>query len=418
MPGESDLEGYAPSEVAAEACAEEEEEELLVDDEGAVQDEPAGAQDAESSLIDRIVAEMQVGVDTEVLLFCAPLYSNKAQEVLGATQEFALWLRLYNLPLRRLHTDKSREFLTRQTRAWLLQHGILPTHSEPGDPKSNGTVEGAVKMVKSLARTLVAGSELPPAIWPLAATTACALQRAKQLNLEHTALAPLGTKVLAKEPRFHGEGSDIHSKWDEWSYGGLSLSTAGAHVLVKVEGERLRFLHTRNARVPEEPPEDIMPPAAAVASLEPSSSNWEAQALPLLHSWSPLKARSLVVKWALSQGSEEVKFGLYRHGGILGRLRATHEFPRLTQVLRRLLRHYEPNVAFTSIALSTGAKAAHVDSQNAPQSLNLVLPLKMPQRGGHHWVELRDGDVVKGGVEAFKDERGLCITGPYRDCKL
>ena len=195
--------------------------------------EPSGAEAKEGAMIDRIVDELKSGVDTEVLLFCAPMFTNKSTEIRSAIQEFVLWLRLYNLPVRRVHSDRSKEFMTRQTREWFLQHNILPTFAEPGDKRSNGTAEAGVRMVKSRPRTLLAGSTLPVETWPLAATTACALQRAKQLGLQHAALAPLGTKVLAKDRKYHQERADVTSSWGEWLCGGLSPNTHNAHVLVK-----------------------------------------------------------------------------------------------------------------------------------------------------------------------------------------
>ncbi|OLQ15151.1 Transposon Ty4-H Gag-Pol polyprotein [Symbiodinium microadriaticum] len=249
--------GEGHQEEEEEEQDDEEEEVEVPEDDG--DGEPGGAAAKEGAMIDRIVDELKSGVDTEVLLFCTPMFTNKSAEIRSAIQEFVLWLRLYNLPVRRVHSDRSKEFMTRQTREWLLQHSILPTFAEPGDKRSNGTAEAGVRMVKCRTRTLLAGSTLPVETWPLAATTACALQRAKQLGLQHAALAPLGTKVLAKDRKYHQERADVTSSWSEWLYGGLSPNTHNAHVLVRVEGGKLKFLHTRSVRIPEEPPEDVMP---------------------------------------------------------------------------------------------------------------------------------------------------------------
>ena len=167
------------------------------------------------------------------------------------------------MPLRRAHTDRSKELLSRPTRAWLLQQGVIPTYGIPGDPRSNGSAEAGVRLVKSNARTLLAGSSLPLELWPQAAVTACILQRSRQLNMPASTLAPLGTPVLAKVPKHHSERADVDSSWSEWQYAGLSQTLGGGHILTKRVGERQKFLHTRNVRVPEAEPEGLFPPLEA-----------------------------------------------------------------------------------------------------------------------------------------------------------
>ena len=193
----------------------------------------AGEQDVEDALLDKVASELKAPLDTEILVFAAPTYPNRSIEVLSATQEFTLWLKKYNTPLRRVHTDRSKEFLSRPTRAWLLQQGVMPTYGTPGDPRSNGSAEAGVRLVKSNARTLLAGSGLPLELWPQAAVTACTLQRSRQLNMPASTLAPLGTPVLAKAPKRDSERADVDSSWSEWQYAGLSQVLGGGHILTK-----------------------------------------------------------------------------------------------------------------------------------------------------------------------------------------
>ena len=105
------MEGYSPSEgevarasglVAALDKSEEE-----VDLEPASAD-AAGEQDVEDALLDKVASELKAPLDTEILLFAAPAHSNRSSEVLSAIQEFTLWLKMYNMPLRRVHGPLKR----------------------------------------------------------------------------------------------------------------------------------------------------------------------------------------------------------------------------------------------------------------------------------------------------------------------
>ena len=423
----SDLNEYSPSEYAPLEPMSNAEEGEVPDDEAA---EPGSQhdRDSEANMFDRIAAEMSSELKTEVLLFAAPVFSNKSLEVLAAIQEFTLWLKSYNLPVRRAHTDKSKEFLTKHTRSWLLQNGIMPTYSVPGVPQSNGTAEAGVKLLKSHARTLIASSGLPVTLWPQATVTAAALQRAKQLGMNYAALAPLGTKVLAREPRFHQERAEMNSQWSEWQYAGLSRTTVGAHVLTRqVEGKQ-KFLHTKSVRLPEAEPEDVFPaliaepaPERRVRGEQPppnlhtaqvlDKASLEVRAQEILSTWCPVRARKLATEWALGDGGRELKFGMFRQGGMRGRFKDTDLLPHFAKLLSRLLLQYEPDATFTSLVLGVTPQLPHFDSQNDPFSSNVVLPLKMPLKGGHHWTELRRGDVVTSGIQALTDAKGSTYYG-------
>ena len=427
---DTDMEGYSPSEgevaraVGSVAALDKSEEE----DSGLVGAESSNEQDAEATLLDRIASELKAPLSTEILLFASPTYTNRSNEVLAAIQEFTLWLKMHNMPLRRVHSDRSKEFLSRPTRAWLLQQGVLPTYGIPGDPRSNGSAEAGVRLVKSNARALLAGSGLPLELWPQAAITACTLQRSRQLNMSASLIAPLGTSVLAKMPKHHSERSDVDSAWAEWQYAGLSQVLGGGHVLTKRVGEKQKFLHTKNVRVPEPEPEGLFPPLEAdvipsrrvtgkqpLPSVRASSvldeSAVEARAVAILDKWSPTKARKLIVEWALTSQDRDVKVGLCRHGGVLEKFRQTSAMPNYTRLLCRMMQQYAPEATYTSLVVGARPSFAHYDAHNDPFASNVVLPLKLPLKGGHHWKELRNGDIVQGGIQPMTDSKGSTFYG-------
>ena len=170
---------------------------------------------------------------------------------------------------------------------------------------------------------------------------------------------PLGTSVLAKMLKHHSQRSDVDSAWAEWRYAGLSQVLGGGHALTKTVGERQKFLHTKNVRVPEPEPEGLFPPLEAdvipsrrVTGKQPmpgahassvlDESAVEARAVATLDKWSPIKARKLIVEWALTSKDRDVKVGLCRHGGVLQKFRQTSAMPSYTRLLRRMMQQYAP----------------------------------------------------------------------------
>ena len=154
---DTDMEGYSPSEgeaaraMGSVTALDKSEEE----DSGLVGAEPSNEQDAEATLLDRIASELKAPLSTEILRFASPTYTNRSNETLAAIQEFTLRLKMHNTLLRRVHSDRSKEFLSRPTRAWLRQQGVLPTYGIPGDLRSNGSAEVGARFVKSNARALL-----------------------------------------------------------------------------------------------------------------------------------------------------------------------------------------------------------------------------------------------------------------------
>ena len=205
-------------------------------------------------------------------------------------------------------------------------------------------------------------------------------------------------------------------------------NVGGGHILTKRVGERQKFLHTRNVRVPEAEPEGLFPPLEAdvqperrVRGKQPQPSMRQANVLDraaleeksrdILKEWSPSQARKLADAWALGEDRKELKFGMFRHGGVVGRFKDTDRHPNFSKLLAKLILHYAPDATFTSLVLSVQHQLPHFDAHNDPFSSNVVLPLKMPVRGGHHWMELRNGDIVTGGVQALTDVKGSTYYG-------
>ena len=149
--------GYSPSKKEAERQDAEEEE----DGEEAQEEE---ADDEEEALPNRgpqegdwefEYSDLKEPVQSDRLMFCVPLFDNKSPAVLEALQEIYLYLRALNLPVLRLHTDRSREFMNKATRRWFASQLVRVTTTEGDAPAQNGSAERTIRWLKTRARTLL-----------------------------------------------------------------------------------------------------------------------------------------------------------------------------------------------------------------------------------------------------------------------
>ena len=379
------------------------------------------------------------------LLFATPLTTGTSAEILEALQDVLTYLRHHNLPVLRHHSDKASAFQGRLIRTYLKNQAIRMTTSEPGVPQSNGAIEQAVRWVKQRARTLLGASHLPKKLWPQAAAAATAMQRSQVLGFMTKMVSPFGTKVMIKKRHYDLDLKDksktkdsFGAKWEEGRYVGLSDYVQGGH-LIYSEG-RNAFIHTTNVRPGVHdpgPPEGILeahpapPPRRrltrkttlgfedepdgearlhAVTTTTPHMAS-EERATACLFNWDLDEAIRILVDEA--RGST-LKFGLFRHGGVIGFHKQTSERPALTRLAAKVMVEVSPEAEFTSLYISSSdERRLHRDSQNHPFTKNYAVVLQTPTSGGKLWVELRDGDCVQGPIIAATNEKGTYYGCAY-----
>ena len=368
--------------------------------------------------------------DMTYLTFATALPNNRSGTVRQAVQDVVLYLQMHGMPVYRFHSDKG-EFYNNAFRSWLREMGIYGTWSEPSVPQSNGHAESTVRWVKDRTRTLLQAASLPVKLWPVAAAMAAAEQRAKVLNWKTKLVAPFGAKVHLRKKAFDKYGplrreQGLESKWLVGRYVGLSTIVHNGHVVyVPRDGEeREKFLHTLHVRPdlvdPGAPTTEFRvedapkPRRKIVTKTNPQGVEMRAvgkvggdikelaitRAGELLTSWSTKEAVKLVNDLAELGFFQSKKFGVYRHGGAVGWLNGLVEYKEVAQVLVRLMLDAMPEAAFTSVMVSHNSqKGMHKDFNNDYKTSNYVLPLCMPDEGGHLWVELSSGDTVVGDIE-------------------
>ncbi|OLP97902.1 Retrovirus-related Pol polyprotein from transposon TNT 1-94 [Symbiodinium microadriaticum] len=139
---------------------------------------------------------------------------------------------------------------------------------------------------------------------------------------------------------------------------------------------------------------------------------YKQRAEKILDSWSQEEAEVLVKEVGSLLPPAESVYGMFRHGGRTGITRATAERPWFAQLLIRLLRDRASDAEFASIYLSVNSeREVHIDRNNAMGTLNYVLPIVMPRRGGEIWQELRNGDTVSGRISELTSPDGKVRYG-------
>ncbi|CAE7251123.1 unnamed protein product [Symbiodinium sp. CCMP2592] len=126
----------------------------------------------------------------------------------------------------------------------------------------------------------------------------------------------------------------------------------------------------------------------------------------LLDEWSQPDAIGLVRELSDHGFFDDMKFGVFRHGGSVGWLKNFKEFPELAKVLSGIILYDNPEATFTAIMVAKGnEKGMHRDFNNDNKAVNYVMPIKVPKRGGELWIELGPGDKLTGAVVERCDEK-------------
>ncbi|CAE7453194.1 TY5A [Symbiodinium sp. CCMP2592] len=365
------------------------------------------------------------------LIFTAALKDDKAPTVLEAIQDVVLYCQSLNIPVLRFHSDRGMEFQARASKQWLKNQGIRVTSSEAGAHQTNGSAEATVRWAKQRVRALLLSAKLPQKLWPMALTTAATMQRADVLGFEPLLAAPFGAKVMVKKRQLEGPKlDDLAPKWLQGTYVGRSESLRRGHLVYVSDEDGEKFVHTLHVRsalhdpgpveeefVAEEPTGpsvrvrgkssgsgDVVGVAKAIVLDE---AEYQARAETVLQVWSQEEAEVIVKQMASSLPPSECVYGMFRYGGKTGVTKATIERPWFAKLLLKLLLDKAPDAEFAALFVSVrNDKEVHIDRNNAMGTLNYLLPLIMPRRGGDIWQELRDGDVVQGRVSELETPEG------------
>ena len=103
------------------------------------------------------------------ITFVEPVMDRSVQNVLPALARIYARLRSLGCPIYRAHSNRAREFVSKQAKHWFLDQGLVQTLAPGSAYKTNGRVESEMNNVKKGIRTIISANACPLERWPLAA---------------------------------------------------------------------------------------------------------------------------------------------------------------------------------------------------------------------------------------------------------
>ena len=417
------------------------EEDLDFLEQGEEEDEPGPGDLAEDPSADaqeeewlRIVGDLQRPMEFQTLRFVVPLENHN---ILEAVQDLYISLRAAGYPLARIHSDRAKEFRTKQLRRWCRDRDIYQTYTEGLAPSQNAVAENHVKWLKCRARALLQDARLDKSYWPCAMKQACLLHNKRVMGQKVPGIR-FGSKVWVRSKEEHLGPFD--KRWVEGVFLGPAEDVREGFVIKLHDGAWFRTLHMREAvnvldenegvdtgdfeavdppptrRVTgktrmtnqeeefiEEPPQpttritskrSLDGPVLRRAAGQPSGERRRlVEEILKSEIWDAKEAKA---KRPQLQGSPDIEqryvtFGAFQHGGIVNVTNATIEFTEVAEKAAKLVQMDFPGEIFTSVTLTKNAvMPLHRDIFNLKGSFNLVSPLKVG-RGSAIWQEMKFG---------------------------
>ena len=232
-------------------CSAEEEEEVEGEVELEEEEEVSPSHGYQDGDWEFEYSDLREPVDWERLIFCVPLFDNKSPSILEALQRIFLYLRVLNLPMLRLHIDRSREFMNKALRKWFAGQVVRVTTTEGDAPQQNDIAERAIRCLKIRCRTNLRAAGFPPELWPCAMCAGAAQQRAEVLGSTSTLAAPFGARSLVKEKVYSSVATtkgEISENWISGRYADLSPIVDDGHLICRDDDKGNGFTQTLHVR--------------------------------------------------------------------------------------------------------------------------------------------------------------------------
>ena len=140
------------------------------------------------------------------LTFALPLKSRHASDIVEGTAMIYGKLRMWGLPLHRVHTDRAREFTSRQFTTWLRQRDVVHTTTGGDEHQGCARAESEIGYLKARTRLLLSTAKAEATLWPLALRHAAEQRFRDQMagfGISLPRLIPFGAQGMARFKRWH-----------------------------------------------------------------------------------------------------------------------------------------------------------------------------------------------------------------------
>ena len=381
--------------------------------------------------------------------FVEPIAGKTQQNVLAAIRKMRAEAQSLGFEVKRLHTDRGREYNNSGLRNFCNQHSIVKTLAFAEEHQSNGRVESLIGRVKAKTRVFLEQGGAPAEEWPMAARLAeVVLQNIarSKLNMKARPIVPYNSQVqviqrswrrgawhsITVSARTKGPSADSDRGWVVVTTEGNVLSTS--KLFPSPEDHKKLVIKYEGEPIDPDAPERRLRAKTAVRTLsvglglaDPKHQvDVMAQEFIKDDDYSPTAMAKLAI--GLSKLSEKthgsmpvpVKVkekgtvffsGGYSFGGITGLKNNATDHPWVTAYVAQYLQRItsEP---FAAIGLVWNAEhEPHRDVHNQKGIKNIVVPVVTS--GGGIWVqdegldqEQKNSDVVKKEVKP-----GLHVNG-------
>ena len=353
-------------------------------------------------------------------------------EVLTAVGRMHARARAEGFDVRRLYSDRGREFNNKPLRDWCARHSVHKTLAVAEEHQGNGRAEGAIMRVKNKARIILEEADSEKTNWPLAAKLAVhELKNAtrRKLNIPVQESLPYGTKVQVISRSWKREtweartatafvrcpSADMSRGWVVETEDGKLLTTG--KLFPSVDHGKVSFSST-GAAVDLDAPDHRLREKTSVRNLEPQllceplhESDRLAKRLYEDGCFQPKDLATLaVVVSKLEQDSARMVrshsnassgvslrrcnflAGAFSYGGMTGMKASTRDHPWVTRYLTKYLsNHTDGMFAGVGLILNTDHQL-HRDVHNQKGVENIVLPVVTS--GGGLWIQNKTKTVA------------------------
>ena len=135
-----------------------------------------------------------------------PIASRKPKDVMAAVSLMYCRLRSLRIPILRLHTDRAKEFVSKEFKAWCAARDLWRTTTSGSEPQANSRAEMEIGAVSNLARTMLKASGSAATYWPLAVRCASETrfrQQLAEMGVVTPRILPFGVRAMARQKPWH-----------------------------------------------------------------------------------------------------------------------------------------------------------------------------------------------------------------------
>ncbi|CAL1157000.1 unnamed protein product [Cladocopium goreaui] len=205
-----------------------------------------------------------------------PVQSRSTTVVLNALSQLVVRMKSYGINVNRLHSDRAKELIGRQTAVWCAKNGLRHTFGGGDDPANNGHVEAEINQLKRRTRLYLRNAGFTNDEWPTALRYSAEERMRVQLSALGVTMMPMlpyGASVVVKRKRWHSPGVLAPP------YVNATLLTASPNMSQGwvVRSEAGQVLHVREAILPaslgEQVAMELREESAALPQLEERDDN-------------------------------------------------------------------------------------------------------------------------------------------------